>query len=61
MYIVIKNDLCNTINYLHDDVYKYKIPNKKGFNIEDNNISFNSTFFIFIKLSFLHKHNNNII
>ena len=36
MYTISTNKLKTNINYLNDDVYKYKIPNKKGFKI--NNI-----------------------
>ena len=33
MYKVTVNKLKDKINYVNDDIYKYKIPNKKGFNI----------------------------
>ncbi len=38
MYVVATNKFKNKINYLNDDIYKYKIPNKKGFNINDMDI-----------------------
>lgn len=38
MYIVSNNKLKNNINYKNEDVYKYKIPNKKGFNINESDI-----------------------
>ncbi len=35
MYKVITNRLNNDITFINKDVYKYKIPNKKGFHIND--------------------------
>jgi hypothetical protein len=38
MFVVSHNKLKSKLNYKNDDVYKYKIPNKKGFKINNSDI-----------------------
>lgn len=39
MYIVINNKLKTNISYNNEDIYKYRLPHKKDFNINNMTIS----------------------